>query len=244
VIGLGRKVLVGQILAMADDEELFEAAMDTLGTKRGARAWTRPLKQRPEGVTVTEDVDFDALMRGSKGPAIDLSKVPPTKTITPLGGNVEAAPIVEQKVSVDRSRYAATAQEAGEFAAAMQGLGSPPADRLESVGVTRGTSPADDLARRLKRGDVESDAVLDLHGSTQRVAQAKLADFIKEARAEGWEVVTIVVGKGLRSERGESVLRPLVERWLVEDHRAEVREVHQAPPYMGGTGAWVAAIRK
>lgn len=238
---------------MAKDEDLFEAAMETLGTKRTSRAEARPTKARPEGVTVTEDVDFDALMRGSKGPAKDLSKVPPTKVIAAItgaegGGDGSAGATSatgEAKVPVvDRSRYAATAQEANEFAAAMQGLGSPPADRLESVGAARAMTPAEDLARRLKRGDVESDAVLDLHGSTQKVARSKLADFIREARAEGWEVVTIVVGKGLRSERGESVLRPLVERWLVEDHRSEVREVHQAPPYMGGTGAWVAAIRK
>ncbi len=226
--------------------------METLGTKRTSRAAERPTKARPEGVTVTEDIDFEALMRGSKGPAKDLSKVPPSKAIAASvdaaggveGGTGASSGAVEAKAPVvDRSRYAATAQEANEFAAAMQGLGSPPADRLESVGATRGVSVAEDLARRLKRGDVESDAVLDLHGSTQKVARSKLADFIKEARAEGWEVVTIVVGKGLRSERGESVLRPLVERWLVEDHRAEVREVHQAPPYMGGSGAWVAAIR-
>jgi DNA-nicking Smr family endonuclease len=229
---------------MSDDKELFELAMDTLGTKRGARAAPRPTKPRPEGVTVTEDVDFEALMRSSKGPAKDLSKVQAAKAtgVTAEGAPAEGAREVVA-APIDRSRYAATAQEAQEFAEAMRGMGAPPPERLEAGTGGRAATPAEDLARRLKRGDVEADAVLDLHGSTQKVARSKLADFIKEARTEGWEVVTIIVGRGLRSDRGEAVLRPLVERWLVEDHRAEVREVHQAPPYMGGSGAWVAAIR-
>lgn len=236
---------VGQIRRMSDDEDLFELAMDTLGTKRGARAAARPMKPRPEGVTVTEDVDFEAVMRSSKGPAMDLAKVAPVKQVPGASDAAQAGDgMPEVPKPLDRSRYVASEREAQEFAEAMLGLGSPPVDRREAATTTRANPATEDLARRLKRGEIESDAVLDLHGSTQRVARSKLADFIKEAHVEGWEIVTIIVGRGLRSDRGEAVLRPLVERWLVEEHRSEVREVHAAPAYMGGSGAWVAAIRK
>ena len=110
---------------MSDDEDLFEEAMHTLGTKRTARAAPRPGKALPPGVTVSEDLDFDALMRSDgRGPAPDLSnakpKAPPIEA-APTAAPLPAAPITTK-------RYSATPQEIAEFDRAMRELGSPPPD--------------------------------------------------------------------------------------------------------------------
>lgn len=227
-----------------DDEELFEHAMETLGTKQGGRAAPRPARPRPAGVTVTEDLDFDALMRDGRGPATELAtKKVRTRDDDPIAApNAPAATPATAPPPASRARYVATEAESREFIAAMRELQSVPG---KEPATPRGARPpADDLGRLLKRGEVEPDAVLDLHGKTQKEARPKLADFLREARAERWQLVVIIVGKGLRSDHGEAVLRPLVERWLREEHRDLVRELHEAPPYLGGTGAWVAALRR
>lgn len=224
---------------MSDDEDLFEHAMHTLGTKRTARAAPRPTKPQPPGVTVSEDVDFDALMRSDgRGPAPDLSNA---KSKAPAA--IEAPPPAAPPApTVAPKRYSATPQEIAEFDRAMRELGSPPSDRVAPA-ITPASNPADDLARLLKRGDIDTEAVLDLHGKTLKEARPKLATFIREARSEGWQLVTIIVGRGHNSDRGEAILRPAVEQWLRDEHRGDVREVLPAPPHMGGSGAWIAAIR-
>ncbi len=227
---------------MSDDEDLFEEAMHTLGTKRTARAAPRPGKALPPGVTVSEDLDFDALMRSDgRGPAPDLSnakpKAPPIEA-APTAAPLPAAPITTK-------RYSATPQEIAEFDRAMRELGSPPPDHpdLALAPAIAPTNPSEDLARLLKRGEIDTEAVLDLHGRTLKEARPKLATFIREARTEGWQLVTIIVGRGHHSDRGEAILRPAVEQWLRDEHRGDVREVLPAPPHMGGTGAWIVAIR-
>ena len=52
----------------------------------------------------------------------------------------------------------------------------------DQPGVRAVATEDDDLARRLKRGDVDSDASLDLHGRTQKEARGKLVAFLEEAR--------------------------------------------------------------
>lgn len=232
---------------MADDDETFELAMRNLGIKPSARA-TRPKKKgeaEGAGVTVSEDLDFDALMREGRGPASELRATPGAKkgvaavapeAPTPTGGR-DASPR-----AVERSRHAATPEEAREFLAAMAALDPPAVNDREPATPRPAAANESDLGRRLKRGDVEVDAVLDLHGSNRKEARPKLEAFIKEAVHERWELVAIVTGRGLNSQR-DPVLRPAVEGWLREDFRTEVREVHTAPPYLGGSGAWIAAIR-
>lgn len=234
---------------MAKDEELFEEAMQTLGIKPSARV--KPAKREGAGgagVTVSEDLDFDALMREGRGPAKEVRG----PTVQERNPDAEAtAPAVSRSPAtqrpVERSRHVASPEEAREFLAAMADLGTPPVSEREPAPENRGAARSgpnheSDLGRRLKRGDVEVDAVLDLHGSSRKEARPKLAAFMKEAVEERWELVAIVTGRGLNSQR-DPVLRPAVEAWLREDHRAEVREIHPAPPYLGGSGAWIAAIR-
>ena len=76
---------------------------------------------------------------------------------------------------------------------------------------------------RLRRGQLEIDARIDLHGRTQRQARASLETFLASSAARGHRCVLVITGKGAPrgadrtvfmpdSERG--VLREQVPRWL------------------------------
>jgi DNA-nicking Smr family endonuclease len=113
-------------------------------------------------------------------------------------------------------------------------------------------------AERLKRGKVEPDATLDLHGLTQAQAHARLVSFVKRAHEHAYRCILIVTGKGsLRPARDETagfvmpersnagVLRVMVPRWLEEDAlRALVVGVQGAHQRHGGAGAIYVYLRR
>ncbi|MFV2092961.1 MAG: Smr/MutS family protein, partial [Hyphomicrobiales bacterium] len=50
--------------------------------------------------------------------------------------------------------------------------------------------------QRLRRGQLEADATVDLHGLTQARAHQRLIGFIREAQARGHRMVLVITGKG------------------------------------------------
>jgi DNA-nicking Smr family endonuclease len=95
---------------------------------------------------------------------------------------------------------------------------------------------------RLKRGRVEVERRLDLHGQTQAQAHRSLQAFVAEAAAGGCRCVLIVTGKGL--ETG-GTLRHMVPRWLNEEpNRARVVAFTAAQPRDGGAGALYVLLRR
>jgi DNA-nicking Smr family endonuclease len=117
----------------------------------------------------------------------------------------------------------------------------------------RSPAPPQDRSaeRRLRRGRVEVDARIDLHGMTQDAARTALGHFLHGARSRGFRCVLVITGKGkalsrLRSE-GESatgVLKRRLPDWLAE---AELRHLVTgfAPAHRrhGGDGAFYVTIR-
>jgi DNA-nicking Smr family endonuclease len=113
-------------------------------------------------------------------------------------------------------------------------------------------------AERLKRGKVEPDATLDLHGLTQAQAHARLVSFVRRAHEHAYRCILVVTGKGApRPVREESagfvmpersnagVLRVMVPRWLEEDAlRALVVGVQGAHQRHGGAGAIYVYLRR
>lgn len=113
-------------------------------------------------------------------------------------------------------------------------------------------------AARLKRGKVEPDATLDLHGLTQGQAHARLVSFVRRAHEHGHRCILVVTGKGApRSARetaagfvmpersNAGVLRVMVPRWLEEDAlRAVVVGVQGAHQRHGGAGAIYVYLRR
>lgn len=128
----------------------------------------------------------------------------------------------------------------------------PPARR--TVGIDGNT------AGRLRRGQLEPQARLDLHGMSERDAHRALVTFVRAARARKLRLLLVVTGKGAGAQRKEEaeaefdlgldmqargILRSLTPRWLREsalaDMIADVREAHRRH---GGSGALYVYLRK
>lgn len=70
--------------------------------------------------------------------------------------------------------------------------------------------------RGLRRGEVEPDLELDLHGMTSADARRALRSALREAIEAGARCVLVVHGRGMRSEGGP-VLRDALPKWLAEE---------------------------
>ena len=115
-------------------------------------------------------------------------------------------------------------------------------------------------AERLRRGRIEPDATLDLHGMTQQPAFARLVPFVRRGHDKGFRCVLVVTGKGgaARPDAGErtrgfvmperaqaGVLRTLVPLWLEQgEARSLVVGVQAAHQRHGGGGALYVYLRR
>jgi DNA-nicking Smr family endonuclease len=112
-------------------------------------------------------------------------------------------------------------------------------------------------AERLRRGTMEPNARLDLHGFTEAAAHGALITFLRSAQMRGHRLVLVVTGKGTRKPdpyapfdleldaRSRGVLKTAVPRWLKEPALAgivaDMREAHRKH---GGAGALYVYLRK
>ena len=106
-------------------------------------------------------------------------------------------------------------------------------------------------AARLKRGAVEPEARLDLHGLTEAVAHQSLLAFLRGSHHRGARLVLVVTGKGTSKPEGDlfrearGVLKTAVPRWLKEPAFAPL-VTGTAPAHVrhGGAGALYIYLRK
>ncbi len=97
---------------------------------------------------------------------------------------------------------------------------------------------------KIKRGRLDVDAKLDLHGMRQDEAQRALTSFLRRAQADGAKVAIVVTGKGLSREEG-GVLRRVVPMWLQAPNlRDVVVGFGEAARHHGGEGALYVRIRR
>jgi DNA-nicking Smr family endonuclease len=110
-------------------------------------------------------------------------------------------------------------------------------------------------ADKLRRGRLEIEGRLDLHGMSAAQAQAAVERFIAASHHLGRRCVLIITGKGMRSraaapwlraEEGEDgVLRSGLPRWLNEPAlRPLVLAVTPAQPQHGGQGAVYVMLKR
>jgi len=95
---------------------------------------------------------------------------------------------------------------------------------------------------KLRRGGFSVSAELDLHGCTVPDAHQRLAEFLAGLDRRRQTCVRIVHGKGLRSPRGQPVLKNKVALWLAR--RRDVLAYCSAPAHDGGLGAVYALLKK
>jgi DNA-nicking Smr family endonuclease len=88
--------------------------------------------------------------------------------------------------------------------------------------------------RDLRRGAIEPDLEIDLHGLTSTAAARALRDALREAINAGARCVLVVHGRGTRSESGP-VPRDALPGWLAEaPHGAHVLAFAAADDRRGG----------
>ena len=106
---------------------------------------------------------------------------------------------------------------------------------------------------RLRRGLLEPDAKLNLHGMTEAAAYRALGKFLIGARQRGNRLILVVTGKGNpRKEESASwmasphgVLKQMVPRWLKEPELAAlIASTRPAHVRHGGGGALYVYLRK
>ncbi|GGA90467.1 UPF0115 protein YfcN [Neiella marina] len=94
-------------------------------------------------------------------------------------------------------------------------------------------APAD-AARRLKRGQLQPDLMLDLHGMTQAEAKIELAALMTAARRQRVQCVSVMTGLGT------GVLKNRLPHWLVQ--HPDVQAFCQAPKSWGGRSALLVLL--
>lgn len=108
---------------------------------------------------------------------------------------------------------------------------------------------------RLRRGEMEIEGRLDLHGLNRDGARDALERFIAAAVAREKRCLLVITGKGRGgletgargngAQSGESILRRCVPEWLAEGPAAPfVLRVCPARPRHGGTGAFYVLLRR
>ena len=100
---------------------------------------------------------------------------------------------------------------------------------------------ANQVLRKLRRGQWVVQDQIDLHGLRSDPARALLVEFLAVALARGYRCVRVVHGKGHRSPNGEPVLKKKMARWLQQ--RDEILAYCQAAAADGGSGATVILLK-
>lgn len=96
--------------------------------------------------------------------------------------------------------------------------------------------------KRVRRGRIEVEGRIDLHGLNQDQARADLLDFIVRARAQEKRTLLIITGKG---KSGEGVIRRRFPDWLASpDFSAHVSGYAPAHVRHGGGGAFYVRVRR
>ena len=99
-------------------------------------------------------------------------------------------------------------------------------------------------ADRLKRGRLEIEGRIDLHGMTRAAAQDALTGFVVSAADRGQRCVLVITGKGTFSG-GPGVLKQEVPKWLnMSPLRERIVAVNEAQPKHGGGGALYLLLKR
>jgi len=113
----------------------------------------------------------------------------------------------------------------------------------KSVSAAPKQPPADRSGeRRVRRGQLDIGATLDLHGHTQTTARTALARFLAVAQVSGHPTVIVITGMG---RGGEGVLKRRLVEWLAEpDLRPLTTGYAPAHRMHGGAGAFYVFVRR
>lgn len=99
--------------------------------------------------------------------------------------------------------------------------------------------------KRLRRGKLQIDGILDLHGHDRYQAYDRLVSFIQMSQTRGSRVVLVITGKGLLSKDGVGVIKSKLPEWLHDAPLSDiVLDYTLARGKDGGGGAYYLLLRK
>lgn len=98
------------------------------------------------------------------------------------------------------------------------------------------------LFSRLRTGQIQIEAELDLHGMTIPIAHESLARFLNDCQQYTIRCVRIIHGKGWGSKHHKPVLKTKLNSWLQQEQN--VLAFCSAPIEGGGTGAVYVLLRR
>jgi len=119
----------------------------------------------------------------------------------------------------------------------------PPAPNIMTHGNAAGLDRR--TTQKLKRGKLDIEGTLDLHGHTQTKAHQALSRFLQTGFETGRRTVLIITGKGDRLGGRPGVLKDAVPAWLNEvPMRQWVAGFSYAAPKDGGNGALYVRLKR
>ena len=131
-----------------------------------------------------------------------------------------------------------------EFFKDQNNLTTQPVEILKSNDVLtfKRTGIQNGVFRKLRLGQYDIEARLDLHRKTVEEARKEVFQFIRDCCKFELRSVIILHGKGDRNANQEALLKSYVAAWLPE--LPEVLAFHSAQKHHGGTGAVYVMLRK
>lgn len=164
-----------------------------------------------------------------------LSRVSSSKNAGPDKGG---APLAVRPISGSKNRKTSLRADKNSALPDTQKSAPMPVDVRsgEHAGLNRST------LRRLKQGEMDIAARLDLHGMTAAQAERRLYRFIETAALAQHRCVLVITGKGAN---GMGVLRRQVPLWLKSPPLSQnILALSSAKPADGGDGALYVMLRR
>ena len=96
--------------------------------------------------------------------------------------------------------------------------------------------------QNIKKGNVQPEARIDLHGMSTAAAHSRFSGFFRANHLQGRRLLLVITGKG---RDGNGVIRRELRFWLEENDTARyIAGVMSAPIAFGGDGATLILIKR
>lgn len=172
-------------------------------------------KPKPDALSAEERALFRESIAGAR--PLEQDKIPPVvRRSKQKRAPVGAAELSAQKLFFFSDEYEAISDTSGTLSYVQQG-----------------DDPT--LPGRLRRGELQPQVLLDLHGMTANEAKTELAGLLAYCQQQQFNCACVVHGKGL------GILARKVPNWLVQ--HPNVRAFHTAPQSWGKHGALLLLLK-
>ncbi|HLB43448.1 MAG TPA: Smr/MutS family protein [Gammaproteobacteria bacterium] len=152
-----------------------------------------------------------------------------------------ARPLIQRKVRLTRSysTKAVPAENAENNIHLDESLYQPPVSGQEYIAYKH-TSVSNKILRKLKKGQYNVEAVLDLHGMSIEKARIAVIHFLQQCLNQEIRVALIIHGKG-RHHSHPPILKNKINHWLRQ--LTMVLAFCAATPSKGGSGALIILLK-